>query len=55
VFLHPAAGGELADDGLVELPAGRIVDGLDTGVWELELGFLEGAGEAFVLAAAIGA
>src|SRR5206468_5611881 len=29
VFLDPAAGGELADDGLVELAAGRIVDGFE--------------------------
>ena len=46
----PAAGGELADDGLVELAAGRVVDGLEAGLRELELGLLEGAGEALVLA-----
>ena len=49
VLGDPAAGGELADHGLVELPAGRIVDGLDTGLRQLELGFLEGPGQAFVL------
>ena len=48
----PAAGGELADDGLVELAAGRVVDGLDARLRELELGLLQGAGEALVLAGA---
>jgi len=50
VFLDPAAGGELADDGLVELAAGRIVDGFEACLRELELGLLQGAGEALVLA-----
>jgi hypothetical protein len=49
VLGDPAAGGELADDGLVELPAGGIVDGLDAGLRQLELGFLEGAGQTLVL------
>jgi hypothetical protein len=34
VLGDPAAGGELADDGLVELAPGRVVDGLDTGLGE---------------------
>jgi hypothetical protein len=42
MFLDPAAGGELADDGLVELAPRGIVDGLETGLRQLELGFLEG-------------
>jgi hypothetical protein len=50
VLLHPAAGGELADDGLVELAAGRIVDGFQTGVRKLQLGLLEGASHALVVA-----
>ncbi len=50
MLLHPPAGGELADDALVELPAGRIIDGLDAGVRELELGLLQGPGEPLVLA-----
>src|SRR5207245_9540309 len=50
VFLDPAAGGELADDGFVELAAGRIVDGFETRLRELELGLLQGAGEALVFA-----
>ena len=45
----PAAGGELADDGLVEFPAGGIVDGFDAGLRQLELGVLEGAGQTLVL------
>jgi hypothetical protein len=49
VLGDPAAGGELADDGLVELPAGRVVDGLDAGLRQFELGFLEGPGQALVL------
>ena len=49
VLVDPAAGGELADHGLVELAAGRVVDGLEAGVRQLELGFLEGAGQALVL------
>jgi hypothetical protein len=31
VLVDPAARGELADHGLVEFPAGGIVDGLDAG------------------------
>ena len=52
VLLDPAAGGELADDGLVELAPGRVVDRLEARVREFELGLLEGAGEALVLAGA---
>ena len=50
VLVDPAAGGELADDGLVELAPGGVVDGLDAGLREFELGLLQGAGEALVLA-----
>jgi hypothetical protein len=50
VLLDPAARGELADDGLVELAARGIVNGLETGLRQLELGLLEGAGQALVLA-----
>jgi len=39
----------LTDHGPVELPAGGIVDRLDAGLRQLELGFLEGAGQALVL------
>ena len=46
VFLDPAAGGELPHDGLVELALRGIVDGLETGLRQLELGLLEGAGQA---------
>src|SRR5262249_25159163 len=46
----PAAGGELADEGLVELAPGRVVDGLEARLAEFELGLLEGAREALVLA-----
>jgi len=49
VLLDPAAGGELTDERLVELPAGRVVDRLDTGVGKLELRLLQGPGEALVL------
>ena len=49
VLVDPAAGGELADHGLVELAAGGVVDGLEAGLRQLELGFLEGAGQALVL------
>jgi len=49
VLLDPAAGGELADEGLVELAAGRVVDRLDARVGELELRLLERAREALVL------
>ena len=48
----PVAGGELADEGLVELAPGRVVDRLEAGLAEFELGLLEGAGEALVLAGA---
>jgi hypothetical protein len=49
VLGDPAAGGELADDGLVELAPGRVVDGLDARLRELELGLLQGPYEARVL------
>ena len=45
----PTAGGQLTDDGLVELAAGRVVDRLDARLGELELGFLQGTDEAPVL------
>jgi hypothetical protein len=54
VLVDPAAGGELADHGLVELAAGRVVDGLDAGVRQLELGLLEGAGVARRAQGAVG-
>jgi hypothetical protein len=50
VLLHPAAGGELADDGLVELTPRRVVDRFETGVGQLQLGLLEGTGDALVVA-----
>src|SRR5256712_11570792 len=49
VFLDPATGGELADDGFVELAPRGIVDRLEACVRELQLGVLEGAGQALVL------
>jgi hypothetical protein len=52
VFIDPAAGGELADDGLVEFPAGGIVDRLDAGLRQLELGVAERPTQALVLAGA---
>src|SRR5439155_6936791 len=48
----PAAGGELADDGPLELASGRIVDRFETRLRELELGLLKGAGQALVLSGA---
>jgi len=51
VLLHPAAGGELADHGLVEFPARRVVDVLDAGVAELQLRLLERPRESLVLPA----
>ena len=50
VLVDPAAGGELADEGLVELAPGREVDGLDARLGELELGLVESAAQALVLA-----
>jgi hypothetical protein len=50
VFLDPAAGGELAHHGLVELAARGIVDGFEARVGELELGLLQRPGKALVLA-----
>src|SRR3970282_2856173 len=49
VLLDPAAGGELADEGLVELAGGRGGDRLEARVGELELRLLERAREALVL------
>src|SRR2546428_8615695 len=49
VFLDPATGGELADDGFVELAPRGIVDRLEARVREFQLGVLEGAGQALVL------
>ena len=46
----PAAGGELADEGLVELAARGEVDGLDARLAELELGLVQRADEPLVLA-----
>jgi hypothetical protein len=40
----------LPDDGLVEFPAGGVVDRLDAGVRELELGLPERSAQALVLA-----
>src|SRR5207249_8944021 len=36
MFLDPAAGGELPDHGLVELAAGRVVDGFEARLRELQ-------------------
>jgi hypothetical protein len=49
VFRHPAAGGELADDGFVELTPRRVVDRLEARLREFQFGVLQGAREAFVL------
>jgi hypothetical protein len=38
VLLHPTAGRELADDGFVQLAPRRVVDVLDAGLAELQLG-----------------
>jgi hypothetical protein len=38
-------GGDLADDGLVELTPGWVVDGLNARLRELELGLLQGAAQ----------
>ena len=50
MLVDPPARGELADDGLVQLAPGGIVDGLHAGLRQLELGFLQGAGDALVVA-----
>ena len=50
VLGDPAAGGELAEQRLVELTLGPIVDGLDAGLGQAELGLLERALQAAVLA-----
>src|SRR2546422_8189922 len=49
VFVDPAAGGELTDDGLVELAAGWVVDRLDAGLAEAELRLAERVRQALVL------
>ena len=49
VFRDPAARGELADDGFVELAPRGVVDRLQAGLREFQLGVLQGAGEALVL------
>src|SRR2546425_2754761 len=49
VLLDPAAGGELADHGLVEVAAGRGGDGLQGGVRPPERCFPGGAGQGLVL------
>jgi hypothetical protein len=49
VLLDPAAGGELADHGLVEFAASGVVDRLEARLGEFEFGLLEGTGQAFVL------
>jgi len=48
----PSGAWGTADDGFVELAARRIVDRLEAGLRELELGVVEGAGQALVLAGA---
>ena len=50
VLVHPAAGGELTDDGLVQFAPRGVVDGFEAGVREFQLGLLEGAGDALVVA-----
>ena len=49
MLLDPPAGGELPHERFVQLAPGRIVDGFHAGLGDLELGFLQGAGEALVL------
>ena len=50
VLLDPAAGRELADLGAVELSLRRVVDVLDAGLAEAELGLSQPAREAAVVA-----
>jgi hypothetical protein len=50
MLLHPAAGGELADDRLVQLASGGVVDVLHARLAHLELGIGEEPGQAAVLA-----
>src|SRR3990172_2133356 len=50
VLLDPAAGGELAHAGFVELTAHRVVDVLAAGVWEPGLRLVQGTAEALILA-----
>jgi hypothetical protein len=50
MLLDPAAGGELADDGAVEIAAGRVVDVLHAGGADLEPGLFESSVEPSVLA-----
>jgi hypothetical protein len=49
VFVHPAARGELTDDGLVQLAPRRVVDVLDARLAESQLCLLEQPAEALVL------
>ena len=50
MLLHPATGRKLADDGLVELALGAIVDVLDASLAEPELGLFEKPVESPVFA-----
>ena len=50
VLVHPAAARQLADLSAIEFAARGVVDVFDAGVAEFELGFLEGAGQALILA-----
>jgi hypothetical protein len=50
VLLHPQARGKLAEGGLVEFAFGRVVDILQAGLADLELGLPEQPGETLVLA-----
>jgi hypothetical protein len=46
VLLDPAAGGELSDDGLVEVTSGAEFDALNARLTEAQLSFLESAPDA---------
>jgi len=50
VLLDASTRGELPDDRFVELALGGVVDVLDAGLTDLELGLAQGALEASVLA-----
>src|SRR5438093_10178315 len=50
VFIDPPAGGELTDHRLVELAPGRVVDGFEARLRELQLRLLQRAAEPFVFA-----
>jgi hypothetical protein len=49
MLLDPSAAGQLTDDGLVELPTWGVVDILQAGAAEFQLGFFEPPVETFVL------